>query len=110
MAEYIDNKTKLLGDDLKKELSESSQVEIIASVFTIYAFEALKEELEKVSELRFIFSSPAFAQKMLNGVDKKPKEFIISEAFSKTSLYGTSFELKLKNQLNQKAVAKECAD
>lgn len=66
MAEYIDNKTKLLGDDLKKELSESSQVEIIASVFTIYAFEALKEELEKVSELRFIFSSPAFAQKMLN--------------------------------------------
>ena len=57
MAEYIDNKTKLLGDDLKKELSESSQVEIIASVFTIYAFEALKEELEKVSELRFIFSS-----------------------------------------------------
>lgn len=55
MAEYIDNKTKLLGDDLKKELSESPQVEIIASVFTIYAFEALKEELEKVSELRFIF-------------------------------------------------------
>ena len=110
MAEYIDNKTKLLGDDLKKELSESSQVEIIASVFTIYAFEALKEELEKVSELRFIFSSPAFAQKMLNGVGKKPKEFMISEAFSKTSLYGTSFELKLKNQLTQKAVARECAD
>ena len=61
MAEYINNKTKLLGDDLKKELSESSQVEIIASAFTIYAFEVLKEELKKVSELRFIFSSPAFA-------------------------------------------------
>ena len=42
MAEYIDNKTRLLGDDLKTELGNSSQVEIIASIFTIYAFESLK--------------------------------------------------------------------
>ena len=110
MAEFIDNKTRLLGDDLKKELTPGAKVDIIASVFTIYAFEALKEELENVSELRFIFSSPAFAQRMLNGVDKKPKEFMISEAFSKTSIYGTSFELKLKNQLTQKAIARECAE
>lgn len=110
MAEFIDNKTKLLGDDLKRELTVASKVDIIASVFTIYAFETLKNELENVSELRFIFSSPVFAQKMLNGVDKKPKEFMISEAFSKTSIYGTSFELKLKNQLTQKAIARECAE
>ena len=110
MAEFIDNKTRLLGDDLKKELTPGAKADIIASVFTIYAFEALKEELENVSELRFIFSSPAFAQRMLNGVDKKPKEFMISEAFSKTSIYGTSFELKLKNQLTQKAIARECAE
>ncbi|MCI5669779.1 MAG: helicase-related protein [Candidatus Enterosoma sp.] len=110
MAEYIDNKTRLLGDDLKTELGNSPQVEIIASIFTIYAFESLKEELENVSELRFIFSSPAFTQKIMNGTDKKPKEFMISEAFNDTLLYGTSFELKLKNQLTQKAVAKECAD
>lgn len=92
MAEYIDNKTRLLGDDLKTELSNSSQVEIIASIFTIYAFESLKDELENVSELRFIFSSPAFTQKMMSGSDKKPKEFMISEAFNDTLLYGTSFE------------------
>lgn len=110
MAEIIDNKTRLLGDDIKGELTPASKVDIVASVFTIYAFEALKTELENVSELRFIFSSPAFAQRMLSGVDKKPKEFMISEAFSKTSIYGTSFELKLRNQLSQKAIARECAE
>ena len=110
MAEIIDNKIKLLGDDLKKEITPGSKVDILASVFTIYAFESLKEELTNVSELDFIFSSPSFVQKMVDKTDKKPKEFMISEAFSKTSIYGTSFELKLKNQLTQKAIARECAD
>lgn len=110
MAEIIDNKSRLLGDDIKKEMKSGAKVDIVASVFTIYAFEALKEELENVSELRFIFTSSAFTKKMMNGVEKKPKEFMISEAFSKTAIYGTSFELKLKNQLSQKAIARECAD
>ena len=98
MSKIINNKTTLLGDDLKEEITPNSKVKIIASVFTIYAFEALKEELSSVSELKFIFSSPSFIQQMMNGPEKKPKEFMIQEAFSKTSIYGTSFELKLKNQ------------
>lgn len=109
MSKIINNKTTLLGDDLKEEITPNSKVKIIASMFTIYAFEALKEELSSVSELKFIFSSPSFIQQMMNGPEKKPKEFMIQEAFSKTSIYGTSFELKLKNQLTQKAIAKECA-
>lgn len=109
MSKIINNKTTLLGDDLKEEITPNSKVKIIASVFTIYAFEALKEELSSVSELKFIFSSPSFIQQMMNGPEKKPKEFMIQEAFSKTSIYGTSFELKLKNQLTQKAIARECA-
>lgn len=110
MAELIDNKTKLLGDDLKETIQPGDKVSIIASVFTIYAFEELKEQFESLSELDFIFSSPVFAKKMINGVDKKPKEFMISEAFSQTSIYGTDFELKLKNQLSQKAISRECAE
>ncbi|MDD6846704.1 MAG: hypothetical protein PUE07_04200 [bacterium] len=110
MAELIDNKTKLLGDDLKETIQPGDKVSIIASVFTVYAFEELKEQLESLSELDFIFSSPAFAKKIINGVDKKPKEFMISEAFSQTSIYGIDFELKLRNQLSQKAISKECAE
>ncbi len=110
MAEIIDNKTKLLGDDLKKEIEPGDKVDIVASVFTIYAFQELKEQLEHVSELDFIFSSPAFAKNIESEGDKQPKEFFIAESFSQTAIYGTSFELKLKNQLSQKAIAKECAD
>ena len=52
--ELIDNKAKLLGDDLKKELGKGAKVRMVASYFSIYAFEALKEELSSVSELQFI--------------------------------------------------------
>lgn len=110
MAEIIDNKTRLLGDDLKKEITPGVKVNVVASIFTIYAYEALKKELSSVSELNFVFSSPVFAQKVVAASDKKPKEFIISESFSKTAIYGTSFELKLKNQLAQKSIARECAN
>src|SRR5574344_1372071 len=110
MAEIIDNKTRLLGDDLKKEITPGVKVNVVASIFTIYAYEALKKALSSVSELNFVFSSPVFAQKVVAASDKKPKEFIISESFSKTAIYGTSFELKLKNQLAQKSIARGCAN
>ena len=54
----IDNVTDLLGDDLKGALVPGAKVRIAASTFSIFAFEALRKELEKVSELEFIFTSP----------------------------------------------------
>lgn len=61
--ELIDNKAKLLGDDLKKEIGKGAKIKMVASCFSIYAFEALKEELSSVSELQFIFPTPTFVQK-----------------------------------------------
>lgn len=54
----IDNVNTRLGDDLKETIRKGSKLSIAASTFSIYAFEALKKELGKVDELRFIFSSP----------------------------------------------------
>ena len=56
----IDNKTSLLGDDLKVELKKNSKVKIVASYFSIYAFESLKKELSQVEELKFIFPTPTY--------------------------------------------------
>ena len=56
MASFIDNKTKLLGDDLKREITVGSKVQIVASYFSIYAYQALKEALKDISEFDFIFS------------------------------------------------------
>ena len=51
--ELIDNKSKLLGDDLKKVIKKGAKVRMVASYFSIYAFEALKEELSAIEELQF---------------------------------------------------------
>ena len=58
----LDNVNNRVIDDLKKRLTDKSKIAIAAASFSIYAFEALKDELEKVDELRFIFTSPTFVK------------------------------------------------
>jgi len=107
----INNVTDLLGDDLKAEITPGSKVRIAASTFSIFAFEALRKELEKVSELEFIFTTPAFAtEKMTDKLRKERREFFIPGGNAESSLSGSEFEIRLRNQLTQRAVAKECAD
>lgn len=107
----IDNKTNLLGDDLKVELKKNSKVKIVASYFSIYAFESLKKELSQVEELKFIFPTPTFVESgVLDKLKKEKREYFIPKKMRENSLYGTEFEIKLRNQLTQKTIAKECAD
>ena len=77
----------------------------------MYAFEALKSELEKVEELNFIFTSPTFvANEVTDKIRKEHKEFHIPKMNRERSLYGSEFEIQLRNKLTQRAIAKECAD
>ena len=57
--EIIDNINRLLGDDLKQSIVPGAKLKIAASCFSIYAFEALKTELEQIECLEFIFTRPA---------------------------------------------------
>ena len=101
--ELIDNVNKTLRDDFKVSVHQDSKVSIAAACFSIYAF----QELKNVDELRFIFTSPTF-------VNEKPKkekrEFYIPRQTRERSLYGSEFEVKLRNEMAQRAVAKECAE
>lgn len=108
----IDNINDLFGDDLKAEITPGSKVRIAASTFSIFAFEALRNELEKVSELEFIFTSPSFVtSKATDKLSKERREYFIPEAMrAESSLYGSEFEVKLRNKLTQRSIAKECAD
>jgi superfamily II DNA or RNA helicase len=108
----IDNVNELLGDDLKAEITPGSKVRIAASTFSIFAFEALRKELEQVSELEFIFTSPSFVtSRATDKLRKERREFFIPQARgSESSLYGSEFEIRLRNKLTQRAIAKECAD
>jgi len=106
----LDNINDLLGDDLKEELTHNSKLQIAASYFSIYAFEALKTELQEIKSLEFIFTSPTFIpSESTDKIKKERREFYIPKLNREKSLYGTEFEIALKNQLNQKAIAKECA-
>ena len=105
--ELIDNVNKTLRDDLRVELKTGSSVSIAAACFSIYAFEELKKELRNIDELRFIFTSPTFVTERAK---KEKREFYIPRLNRERSVYGTEFEVKLRNELNQKAIAKECAE
>ena len=105
--ELIDNKNKTLRDDLSVEIKHGSKLSIAAACFSIYAFQELKKELLGVEELRFIFTSPTFTTEK---APKEKREFYIPRLNRERSLYGTEFEVKLRNELTQKAIAKECAE
>lgn len=111
----IDNINELLGDDIKQSAQPGARLKIAASTFSIYAFEALKRELESVESFEFIFTSPSFMPDEVTDAAKKVRrEFHIPKSPSATqnerSFYGTEFEVQLKNKLTQRAIARECAD
>lgn len=105
--ETFNNITKVVRDDLEKRIKYGSKVSIAAACFSIYAYQALKNELEKCDEFRFIFTSPTFVAEK---TQKERREFYIPRLNREKSLYGTEFELRLRNELKQKAVARKCAE
>ena len=104
----FNNITERVIDDLKQVLSSgNNQISIAAASFSIYAYEALKEELEKVDYVNFIFTSPTF---YTDKTEKQKREFYIPKLNRERSLFGSDFEIRLRNQLTQRAIARECAD
>lgn len=104
----FNNITERVIDDLRQTLaSGNSQISIAAASFSIYAYEALKEELEKVECVNFIFTSPTFTT---DKTEKQKREFYIPKLNRERNLFGSEFEIRLRNQLTQRAIARECAD
>lgn len=89
------------------EIKQGSKISIAAACFSIYAFQELKTQLSQIDELRFIFTSPTFVTEKAK---KERREFYIPRLTRERNLYGTEFEVKLRNELTQKAIAKECAE
>ena len=105
--QIIDNINKTVKDDLQAGIHKGSKMSVAAACFSIYAYQELKKQLDGIDELRFIFTSPTFVTEKAS---KAQREFYIPRISRECSLYGTEFEVKLRNELTQKAIAKECAD
>ena len=109
--QILDNINALWGEDLKQTLKSGTKLKVAASCFSIYAYEALKNELESIDSLEFIFTEPAFLpEEVTDKSHKERKEFHIPKQQREKSLYGNEFEIQLKNKLTQRAIAKECAN
>ena len=105
--EVFNNTTKVVRDDLIKTIQKGSRISVASACFSIYAYQELKKQLESCEELKFIFTSPTFVSEKSK---KEKREFYIPRLIREKSLYGTEFEIRLRNELKQKAVAKECAE
>ncbi len=105
--EVFNNVTKIVKDDLVQVITPGSRISIAAACFSIYAYQELKRQLSNIDWLRFIFTSPTFVAEKF---PKEKREFYIPRLHRERSLYGTEFEIKLRNELSQKAIARECAD
>jgi SNF2 family DNA or RNA helicase len=87
-----------VGDFLKAKVEENSTLSIVSAYFTIYAFDALKQQLLSIKSLKFLFGEPRFI-KSLDPSKTDKKAFQIEDE-----------GLQLQNRLEQKRVAKECAE
>ena len=83
---------------LKEKIRPDSDLSIVSAYFTIYAYEALKEPLDQVGRLRFLFGEPSFIQ----GLDPEKKQ--------RKTFRIENDQLELTNKLEQKRVARDCAD
>ncbi|MBY4798362.1 hypothetical protein K6V98_08385 [Collinsella sp. AGMB00827] len=107
--QYLDNTGQhRLGDALRNAIDNDAKLSIIASYFTVFAYGELRDEFSRVDELRFIFDEPTFVKHMES--DKVPHEFVVSRRTREKDIGGTGLELTLHNNINQRALARECAE
>ena len=107
MPKMIDNINTRVRDDLSETITKKSKLRIAAACFSIYAYEELKKNLSGIEDLQFIFTSPTFT---MDKAEKSKREFYIPRMTREQNLYGTEFEIRLRNELTQRAIAKECAE
>lgn len=87
-----------VGDFLREKIKTGSELSIVSAYFTIYAYEALKDDLDRIANLRFLFGEPRFVKEV--DPDKSNKKAYKIEDDG----------LHLASRLEQRRVAKECAE
>ena len=104
---FFDNKSNIVRDDIANRLHRGDRVSMASAFFSIYGFRELERQLRGLDEFCFIYTSQTF---LAAKESKERREFYIPRLTRERGLYGTEFEVRLRNELTQRAVARECAD
>jgi SNF2 family DNA or RNA helicase len=92
------HKRGIVADFLRAKIHAGSRLSVVSAYFTIYAYEALREHLDQIEHLDFLFGEPRFIAS-LDPEKTEKKAFILD-----------GDGLKLANHLTQKRVARDCAE
>lgn len=94
-----DNRSRgTVGDFLRGQIRPGAALSFVSAYFTIYAYHQLRETLEPIAGLRFLFGEPGFLR-AVNPDRAHDKAFVIGED-----------GLSLATLLTQRPVARACAD
>jgi len=96
-SHILDNQAATVGDYLRRNLRGADAFDLASAYFTIYGYELLAEELDRVGSVRFLFGDPTSVEDLDPGADE-PKSFEVTER-----------GLEPNHTLQQKALAKHCA-
>ncbi len=89
-----------VGLFLGEAIIPGSQLSIVSAYFTIYAYERLKNQLDQIDKLRFLFGEPSF----INPPNLDPSK----NKLQRNSVVGDKIEVAINNQLNQRRIAADC--
>ena len=92
------HKRGVVADFLKAKIHSGSRLSVVSAYFTIYAYDALREHLDRIDHLDFLFGEPRFISSL--DPDKTDKKTFKIEDEG----------LQLANRLEQKRVARDCAE
>ena len=98
MTAIIDNRQRRVGDFLRERIGVGSELSIVSAYFTIYAYGALSQILEKAGQTRFLYGEPSAVDELDPG-DGSAKAFRLNAEGG----------IALTRVLAQKQLARACA-
>ena len=105
-SKMLDNKGNgKVCDELVANIHQGAKLSVISAYFTIYAFNEIKDILNKIGSMRFIFTEPTFVK---NDNEIARQYFI--EKHPERKISGNEFEIRLRNEMRQASIARECAE
>ncbi|KAA3619696.1 MAG: ATP-dependent helicase [Calditrichaeota bacterium] len=87
-----------VGDFLNEKIKSGSKLSVVSAFFTIYAYAHLKEKLDEIDSMDFLFGEPKF----VSAIDP--------EKTDSKSFHINNEEINLSKKLEQKRIARECAN
>lgn len=92
---------------IKDKVEAGATIYIPSSIFTIFAFNELKDIIKKSNKVKFLFNKPTFIKKVRTD-EKNVKEFTLEMSNREKNVSEFALEIAMKNSMDQNHVANEC--